>query len=412
MASQWYTFTDDEAGPFPFGELARLIACGELEPTDLVRRAESGNWQRVDTVLGLMRAARQVQIQPVRHIPHARTGILSRWLVSLFQRIFPRLPAERASILLASGLLAVLPVQLIWFWSQRPVRFPAAPAKGVVIEGTSKLEQMRPAAPRTPSIPNLKIGEPRIVPGFENVPWLKSPTLSADLLTIVYVSYSGPEQLDDLLIASRKSITEPFRNHRPLQQVNSSHREAHPTLSPNGLELIFARLGEPSVLYSARRHNIQAAFGSAIPLKLEGPVNADHHLDSPQFVTDQLIRITEGDQAFQNRSQWRAARTGDGIFRLLQPIALANPWPRYFMTAQGRRAYFPTEEGIQLTAFNPARKLFEAPELCVAASVIGQDLTTFDDTIWVTPAEDVIFFCGPGLHPKNSDSRRLWMIRY
>src|SRR5688572_21076273 len=62
MASQWYRRTGNtDTGPFSFDQLAQQIREGDLLEDGLVRRAEQSEWQRVDEVIGLLRAARRTE---------------------------------------------------------------------------------------------------------------------------------------------------------------------------------------------------------------------------------------------------------------------------------------------------------------------------------------------------------------
>lgn len=412
MPSQWYCFTDDEAGPYTFRELAVLIAQGELRPTDLVRRAETQTWQQVDAVFGLLRAAGEMQQQTASRFARQSGGVIGSQLIAVCERLLPQGPGERLIGGLSLLLILACLGELTWLRRQRPSRFPRAPRMGLVMQVPSRLHQLRPPTPAVPTVPGLPLHEPVSVPGFERTSWLKSPTLSADLLTIVYAGFAGPQQLDDLIIAQRTNVAQPFENHRPVYAVNSPAREAHPTLSPDGLELIFTRLGQPATLWHSRRPHLQAEFTTAKPLNLLNDPAPEQHHDAPQFLDAKTIRVTLGDQEFQDRTQWYATREGSGAFRLTTPVPIQNRWPRYYFTQRGRRAYLPTEAGIKVTALSPRSRLFEEPEVLLGPEIVGPKLTANDDTIWVSPAEDIIFYCGPGTNPADQNSFRLWMVRF
>lgn len=412
MPSQWYCFTDDEAGPYTFQELAELIARGELQESDLVRRAEQRNWQRVDAVLGLLRAARTSGAKNRRNAGRSRGASRTSRIETALARWFPQAD-PRWLILVTSGLMILLlAIQLGWMFLNRPPRFP--PSSGVpIVNVPSRLEQLRPRPPARPTLPHLALNQPVPVPGFEQVPWLKSPTLTASLLTIVYVTYSGEGTLDDLMIADRPSLMAPFSDHRLVQKTVTPAREAHPALSPDGLELIYAELGSPTRLWLSRREHVQAEFGSPVELVIGGQPAAGRHHDAPQFIDAHTIRITAGDVSFSERLQVFARRTGPGKpFTLAGPMPVANPWPRYFLTAGGRRAYFPSEDGIHVTVPYGRTGQFVPSEVLLGTGSVGKDLTKYDDTIWVAPQEDVLFYCGPGPESAGLQGHRLWMVRF
>ena len=410
MSSQWFCFTDDEDGPYSFEELATLIARGELLQTDLVRRQEATEWQRVETVFGLLRAASRIRSQAVRRTPAPQTGVLSQIFSRFCRRYFPNLQPER--LLMAVSLLCITIClgELAWYWWQRPVRFPTPPVLGVTVESPAP-SQIRSPSPMIPSISSLRPGEPELVPGFESLGWLKSPSLSADLLTIIYIGYAGPDRLDEVMIADRQSVLEPFQNRRPIRAVSSPLREAHPTLSPDGLSLAFVRLEEAATLWISQRTDRQSNFRKASRLRLLQDSVPDHHHDAPQFLDSKTLRITISDREFTDRQQWLAIRESADTFRLKSPVAMGHPWPRACLMPNGKRSFLITEEGLKVSWYSPRTHRFEAPELLFGTDVIGSELTTNDDTFWVAPKEDVIFFCGPGLQPTSPDSRKLWMIR-
>jgi len=410
MPSKWYCFTDDEHGPYTFHELAGMLAREQLLPADLVRRSESQDWQRADAVLGLQREANRIKDRGASRASRAGTGF-GQWMIRKSEKYVSQIPGECLVAGVAVLAMVCLLGQLAWLWASRPPQFPKAPVAGVVMDGPSRLTQLAPNPPARPTLPDLPVRTPRIVPGFERLYWLKSPTLSDDLLTIVYVGYVGEKLLDDLVIAERRTVAEPFSNHQFLSLVNSELREAHPALSPDGLELAFCRLGAPSTVWISRRSDRTSSFGKPKALKLSPAPAADQHLDAPQFIDSKTIRVTIGDQSFQNRRQHMATREGEAGFRLGSALATMNPWPRYFLTSKGRRAFLPAEDGLRVTAFSSRVRQFEEPELLFGTDVVGTGLASADDTIWVAPREDVIFYCGPGREPDDPASRRLWMIR-
>jgi hypothetical protein len=258
----------------------------------------------------------------------------------------------------------------------------------------------------------LKPGEPVLVPGFEESTWLKSPTLTADLLTIVCVRYAGNNTLDDLLIAERGSLKEPFTNHRPVASTLSPDREAHPALSPDGLQLLFVRLGPPTQLWFARRPSRQAEFSAPVNVRIPTGSHPSEFQDAPQFLDGQTIHFATGDADFTARVQLFATRTqSPSAFRMSRSLPLSDPWPRYFVTSGGRRAYFPAADGIRLTALDSRRNQYLPSELLLTGDRVGPDLTKFDDTLWISPQEDLIFYCGPGPDRLQQQGHRLWMVR-
>jgi len=316
-------------------------------------------------------------------------------------------------VLLGGALCGIcwLLVTLVWGWWTRPAKFPTGPGGPPVVNVPSRLQQFRPVMPAAPSVPGLVRGTPAPVPGFENIPWMKSPTLSADLKSIVYVTYAGEVRLDDLVLSERDSITGRFTGHQVITSLSSPDREAHPALSPDGLELIFVRLKEPAELWVARRSQRGAEFGPPRRWQPQGDDFPEEHHDAPQFLDSQTALYAVSDAGFTHRRHFLARRSGPGApFLVQRELSFANPWPRYFVTDQGRRAFCPSEQGIELTVSPRGTGEFLPAEVLLPQHTLGQNLTKFDDTFWVAPREDVIFFCGEsGL--KAFAGHRLWMVR-
>lgn len=110
------------------------------------------------------------------------------------------------------------------------------------------------------------------------------------------------------------------------------------------------------------------------------------------------------------RTQWVAERAGpDKPFRTVMKLPLANPWPRYFLAAGGRRVYYADAGGIFITVGDSTGREYLTPEKLLLASVTGP-VGKFDSPIWIAPQEDVLVFCSPGADSPDSPNHRLWMI--
>lgn len=407
MPAQWFVFTDDEAGPFSVEALAQMIALGSVQKTDLVRRGDAVSWQRADQVAALSHLFHRAQGRSrADRARQFQQGSLSRWWSNLPEFFSPKV----------WGLLAILGVlalagQLWWNWSSAPEPFPAGP-ETIAMNVPSRVDQLRAREAVPPTIPGLRRGEPRPVPGLERVAWAKCPTLSHDLRTIVYVTYSGEDGLDDLFLSQRATAEVPFDPPRKLGPVNSAAREGQPALSPNGRELIFVRLGTPHQLWYSRYDDAARDFGPPKLLELTGEHLQGMHLDNPQFLSDTAIKLASGDEGFTQRQQLLATRPYvNGPFQVLRTIPVANPWPRYAFSPLAERGYFPSETGIQLTALQPQRMQFVTPDLLLTGEQLGPHVSRFDDAIWVAPREDVIVFCGPGSRTSKLEDHYLWMVK-
>jgi hypothetical protein len=276
----------------------------------------------------------------------------------------------------------------------------------------SRLQQMLPPPPATPTIANLEVGEAVPVPGIEKVAWLSAPTLSDDMTTLVFVTVGSEETVDDLFVAERGSINEPFSPPVRIESCSGPGKEAYPTLSGDGLELIYTDLGAPDHrLMYASRPDRESNFGDPRPVEFEGDPFRGRHVDGPQFLGHKRIRFATGDAGYTERVQWLAERTGPARYRTLGKVPLANPWHRYFMIPTGGRVYYAGEGGIFVTVLDPTNREFVTPELLVEEVLSGPIMTKFDSPIWLAPREDLLIYCSPGLETPDSPDHRLWMIR-
>ena len=147
--------------------------------------------------------------------------------------------------------------------------------------------------------------------------------------------------MEDLFIAGRRSIDQPFINHHPIKATVTPHREAHPTLSPDGLELIYAQLGSPTRLWHTRRDDVSKQFGPPQPLEIQGLASEGKHVDAPQFLDVKTICVTVGDVEFHHREQIIARRPNrESSFEFVSLLPAPHPWPRYFVTSNAGARIF------------------------------------------------------------------------
>ena len=183
MPSDWYCFTDDEAGPYSFQQLADMIVRGELNESDLVRRADVTNWRTVNSVPGLVRAKEGRGVgTSAKSAAASPRNAAGDWHCRINWRRVLGAPCA-LTILVLLVLIVVVPFR-------RSRRF-LEPAGSNRFEGAGRLDPSRGRAPEQPTLLRPALGAPVVVPGFEGLTWLKSPSLSADLLTIVYVADVG-----------------------------------------------------------------------------------------------------------------------------------------------------------------------------------------------------------------------------
>ena len=124
--------------------------------------------------------------------------------------------------------------------------------------------------------------------GFEFI-----PTVTADGLTMIYSSTSnaGGVGNEDMWMATRSSIDEPFGSPVNLTAINSTEFDDVGSLSADGLTLYFGsnRSGENWDIYTATRPSINGSFTDA--QKLPGVINTDLIENSPRVTADGLAMV-------------------------------------------------------------------------------------------------------------------------
>ncbi|NIP26204.1 MAG: hypothetical protein GWN67_27470 [Phycisphaerae bacterium] len=97
---------------------------------------------------------------------------------------------------------------------------------------------------------------------------LRSPTLTADELTIFFSSFPtnpipGGEGGDDIWMATRPDRYSPFDNITNQIGINTADNEGGPSVSPDGLTLVFdSHRNGPSQLFKATRESLTQPFGN------------------------------------------------------------------------------------------------------------------------------------------------------
>lgn len=426
MASQWFCrVLGQEMGPLSFQDLVEMIRAGTLTENDPVRRKESSEWTPAREVIGLFRKAKseageaatpdskaatkpaQAAREPAE--PQPGSGPIS----------IPR-PGRRGWLRMGgAGVLVLVLVAVLTVWayrSRQSRRFPEPRAGKLIAVEPDALETLRGPPPEVPSVPGLEERVPKLVPGLEEMEPAFSPTLTADLRTIVFshMVRRGDEgdRNDgyDLYLATRSDGSSPFGEPKRIESTSSRARDAYPTLSPGGRELIFVRSGKfPRFFYTAR-DSTSSPFGEAAHWTVPGlEATRTQQLHRPQFVGDLSVAFALAHTDSKDRSVWTIERAAPrGEFGAPRQFPVANPWPAYFVMENGLRAYFKSPKGI----FVVVRRIKGAP-FGPGIPLIDVEVTgPIDGTIWVAPQEDVIFYCSPGPGQEPGSARRLWMIRF
>lgn len=422
MAALWFYKTPyEEGGPVTFRELVELVRAGRLREEDRVRAAVSEQWRPARDVVGLFYTAGSppagesagpvaaAQAPQKTLAPGAAEHRRSEVPVAGRGALLRRILADRWKIV-AGAAGVVLAAVLAGWWSSRSSPFPPPHLGSVAGTNRSAIEAMRAPRPPRPTLPSLPERAPQLVPGLENWVPAFSPCLTPDLCTIVFSATGNPNTGYDLYLASRSHPERPFDPPRLVQSCVSPETDAYPALSPDGLELIFARSDWTPQLFRAIRRSVHEDFGlPAVWTPVDYNAGRQQRLERPQWLDRHRVMFCFVELGAQRRSMLVAERSRkEGPFDKVWPMPFSNPWPLYFLAPNGLRAYHGTAEGIFLAVRNQLDDPFGEGEVLLTARLTGP----IDGPLWVAPQEDLIVYCSPGPGKKPASSRRLWMIRY
>jgi hypothetical protein len=154
--------------------------------------------------------------------------------------------------------------------------------------------------------------------------WLGS--VSGDGQTLVVDRFQ--DTLNDLFIARRSSVNEPFGDAVPLDELNTAARESTATLLAGGLEIYFASDRDPTLssgLWRASRQTADGVFDTPVPVD---ELNAGGDLDEQMVTPDGLavyFSSTRPGSAFGGRNVWFAERASrDQPFSDPRPVDELN----------------------------------------------------------------------------------------
>jgi serine/threonine protein kinase len=428
MASRWfYRVFDQELGPVGFQDLVELIRAGTLTEGDRVRRELSEEWQAARDVIGLFRAADAVRSEPERRSQQtggtqaAASGRTSA--AAAATRLPAPAPVEPAAaarsrrvpvraLLGASGGVALAVVVVLAVWSGRRERFPKPQQPKANQVSRDAFERARPRS-ATPSVPGLEQQVPRPVPGLENVEPIYAPFLTPDMLTIVYTAMPAPARTYDLYIADRDNVSEPFHAPKRIEATVTPATESYPTLSPDGLDLVFVRaVDHPQVfrMFHCTRATRSSEFGTPAPYSILGLDAGTQSVERPQFLDPRRLAYCIEDFQPRGRDVFMTQRAGaKQSFGSPRKVSLRNRAPPYFYFMENDlRTYFSVDEGLFVRIRQNKTGMEGQDILIVGAKESGP----FEGSLWVAPQEDVVFYVSAGRGEKVGSRRRLWMMRF
>jgi hypothetical protein len=414
MASQWFCkVLGQEVGPVGFRDMIEMVRSGTLKEDDPVRRQGTSKWTRAREVIGLFRTAQkqapetvpsQARAKPERAPPPTAAQAGERPAAK------PR-RIRRRRVLLTSGIVLAFFVltALVSVWrSRQSERFPE-PQSGK----PRPLDQMtiswRPPPPEESSVPGLEKGVPQLVPGLEDVDPAWTPTLTADLCTIVFVVRENEESGDHLYIATRSSASQPFDPPRRIESCVSREAARWPALSPEGLELFFVRSHDnPRYLHAARQTSADD-FGEPVPWLPPGLDPEGKFAGRLQFYDRLHIKFGLWDSATKENLHFVAERAAPELeFEPSEPLPFPQVGLAAYFAGNTRRQYWGTEQGLHMGGRQELNQPWSPPIPIVDVEVTGP----IQRGVWVAPAEDVVFYSSPGPGKELDSSKRLWMMRF
>ena len=316
----------------------------------------------------------------------------------------------RRRVLLASGIVLALLVvtALVSRWrSQQSARFPERQ------EGKPRpLEPMtvtwRPAPPEDCSVPGLEVGVPTLVPGLEDVDPAWTPTLTADLCTVVFAARGNPETGDDLYIATRTDVSEPFGPPRRIESCVSRESDRMPALSPEGLDLFFVRGSGNWRYFHSSRQTTTDEFGEPVVWSPLGLDTENKVVGRPQLYDRLHLKFGMWDLVAKKNLHFLAERAApENEFGSPRPFPLSSG-VMVFFARSALRQYWGTEEGLFMGGRQALTQPWSPPIPVVGFEVTGP----IERGVWVAPAEDVVFYCSPGPGGDLDSSKQLWLMRF
>ena len=324
--------------------------------------------------------------------------------------------------LLVLGLAAVPILGFGLWWSSGSSRFPKHKGGMPPVAGTTFSAPRMPPAPAKASVPGLGFGVPRKVPGLEQVRDAADPALSADLKTIVLSGRrGGPDGNLDLFMAARDDVKRPFGTPLTMYGCDSDDSETCPSLTFDGLDLVFLRGGKP---YFARRGTSKEPFAPPSPLDIPGvglPLTGP--IDTLQLSADGLSLAIKTDGPPLLHLATRPSR--DAPFEKATPLPVWYPWAINAFSADLLRDYASNDDGLAIGSRRGLKDRFGMPGLIqlLMPRRVGPIIGRF----WIAPAEDVLIYSSTGPPPPRSPQskqitipakaaddayRSLWMVRF
>ena len=231
------------------------------------------------------------------------------------------------------------------------------------------------------------------------------------MLTIVFAGMGNPRTGYDLYLAKRGKVSEPFGKPEVVKACVSPETDAYPTMTADGLELFFVRSDANPQLYYSTRETTSADFGDPVHWSVPATPGIDpakRRTDFFQFVDPLRLAFYTVNLTTNGRRYFLAERADrKSQFASTRELPFSDPWPMYCVAEKRLRAYSGEKGGLFISARASESAPFGKETLILDATATGP----IEGPIWVSPQEDVIFYCSPGPGKAPGSGRRLWMVR-
>ena len=291
-----------------------------------------------------------------------------------------------------------------WLIAKRAMA--AEPAKSAPAHKSAAAREGSSPPAKKPASPALELNVPILVPGLEEIDPAYGPALTHDLNVLVFAG-AGKKRGDyDLFITERGDPVSAFAKPTRIDACSSGRYETFPTLSPDGLELLFLRFEAQPKLYYARRDGRNEAFGKPAPWSVAEALPPGRRPGAAQVIDATHVQfVTHGKTASEDRQLLLTVRAAPRKpFGEPAPLEFTQAPVPQFVTSDRLRSYFGLPNGLLVAARDSEAEPF-------GASTRISDIPA-DGPVWVVPKEGVIFFCSPGFGGQVETSRKLWMLRY
>jgi len=312
-------------------------------------------------------------------------------------------------MLMAGACVVMLAIGL-WVWqsyappppSDRPREVASLPARNKSVPAVERVD--------TCSVPDLERGVPQVLPGLETVRVGWYASLTDDLCTIAFDKFWPNSPHHGLYLADRPSVSSPFSEPQVIRSVGDAAGLGNKLaqLSPDGLELIFARGNQ---FFRCQRASRSAEFGDPAVWLPPDAAGAGRKLIMSRFLGPLRVLVSAENLNAGPRYSFFIVERADPHSEFGPPkeILLGNrSWPQICLRPNLLLGYYGGNQGISRQVRESEQEPFGDWERVFNAAVCG----AVPGAVWVAPRDDVVFYCSPGPGSDPAGPKYIWMIRF